>query len=256
MDSYAIYTRRIKALNQGTQAKFFVMPLSACIEQGTLVQICGFELFKEEKDVTEEEWRDYFLSAPIPDHTAYKTLDNEVRSLCMDTSLQDAESRLSRLMREFYEIVDHLNMEDVVQVEPKKVVGYWVEALRPPAFKAVVKDQLGRQAHKQPKANIQVFLKWLRGELESFMRFEAHIANPQPQPKSAPKVRQQQITTAAPKPSPGTTIVEVKSQLTPISNKMHVGAARMGKVDPIMLIRSVLSVVIRRMEYSKSKGAL
>ncbi|EGZ17880.1 hypothetical protein PHYSODRAFT_502865 [Phytophthora sojae] len=39
MDSYAIYTRRIKALNQGTQAKFFVMPLSACIEQGTMVRI-------------------------------------------------------------------------------------------------------------------------------------------------------------------------------------------------------------------------
>uniref|UniRef100_H3GI18 Uncharacterized protein n=1 Tax=Phytophthora ramorum TaxID=164328 RepID=H3GI18_PHYRM len=36
MDSYAIYTRRIQALNQGTQAKFFVMPLSACIEQGTM----------------------------------------------------------------------------------------------------------------------------------------------------------------------------------------------------------------------------
>ncbi|KAG3233291.1 hypothetical protein PI124_g21630, partial [Phytophthora idaei] len=36
MDSYAIYSRRIKALNQGTQAKIFVMPLSACIEQGTM----------------------------------------------------------------------------------------------------------------------------------------------------------------------------------------------------------------------------
>ncbi|GMF65784.1 unnamed protein product [Phytophthora lilii] len=41
MDSYAIYSRRIKALNQGSQAKFCVMPLSACIEQGTMVRICG-----------------------------------------------------------------------------------------------------------------------------------------------------------------------------------------------------------------------
>ncbi|POM70857.1 Hypothetical protein PHPALM_12650 [Phytophthora palmivora] len=45
--------------------------------------------------------------------------------------LQDAESRLSRLMAHFYEIIDRLNMEDVVHTEPKKVVGYLVDALRP-----------------------------------------------------------------------------------------------------------------------------
>ncbi|KAG3235201.1 hypothetical protein PI124_g19763 [Phytophthora idaei] len=110
MDSNAIYTRRIKALNQGTQAKKFGMPLSACTEQGTMVRICGFELFKEEKDVTEAEWRDYFLSARVPDNTAYKTLDREVKTLCMGVELQDAESRLSRLMADFYEIVNRLNM--------------------------------------------------------------------------------------------------------------------------------------------------
>ncbi|KAG3192790.1 hypothetical protein PC128_g10401 [Phytophthora cactorum] len=110
------------------------MPLCACIEQGTT-----------------------FLSARIPDNTAYKTLDREVKNLCMDTGLQDAESRLSRLMADFYEIVDRLNMEDMVQAEPKKVVGYLVEALRPPAFKASVKDQLGRQSHKTTKSNIKLF---------------------------------------------------------------------------------------------------
>lgn len=44
-------------------------------------------------------------------------------------------------------------------MEPKKVVGYLVDALRPPAFKAAVKSQLGRQSHKATKANIPVFLK-------------------------------------------------------------------------------------------------
>ncbi|KAE9346239.1 hypothetical protein PF008_g8382 [Phytophthora fragariae] len=173
------------------------MPLSACIEQGTMVRICGFELFKDEKDVTESEWRDYFLSARVPDHTAYKTLDREVKSLCMDTSLLDAESRLSRLMADFYEIVDRLNMENVVQDEPKKVVGYLVDALRPPAFKAAVKDQLGRQAHKPTKSNIQTFLKWLRKELEGFMRFEAHIAVHQ---QSGPATRGTQMQTPSTQP--------------------------------------------------------
>ncbi|GMF69673.1 unnamed protein product [Phytophthora fragariaefolia] len=89
-------------------------------------------------------------------------------------------------MADFYEVIDRLNMEDIVQTEPKKVVGYLVEALRPHAFRASVKDQLGRQTHKQTKSNIQTFLKWLRGELDGFMCFEAHIAS-QPMPHPALK---------------------------------------------------------------------
>ncbi|OWY93587.1 hypothetical protein PHMEG_00036962 [Phytophthora megakarya] len=151
MNSYAIYTRRIKALNQGTQTQFLVVPLSACIEQGTMVRICGFELFKEEKDVTEAE-----------------------KTLCVDIEVQDAESRLSRLMARFYEIIDRLNMGDVVHTEPKKVVGYLVDALRPPPFKAAVKDQLSRQCHKSTKADFALFLKWLRVELDGLMRSDDH----------------------------------------------------------------------------------
>ncbi|KAJ8539125.1 hypothetical protein ON010_g12746 [Phytophthora cinnamomi] len=109
----------------------------------------------------------YFLSARIPDNTAYKTLDREVKSLGIDVNMQDVESRLSRRMADFYEIVDRLNMEDIVQAEPKKVVGYLVEALRAPAFKSAVNDQLGRQAHKPTKNNIQLFLKWLRASSPS-----------------------------------------------------------------------------------------
>lgn len=60
----------------------------------------------------------------------------------MDTSLLDAVSRLLRLMADFYEIANRLNTEDVVQDEPKRVVGYLIDALRPPAFKAAVKGQL------------------------------------------------------------------------------------------------------------------
>lgn len=56
------------------------MPLSYYIEQRTMVRICGFELLKEKKDVTETEWRDHFLSARMSDNTAYKTLDWEVKN--------------------------------------------------------------------------------------------------------------------------------------------------------------------------------
>ncbi|GMF42100.1 unnamed protein product [Phytophthora fragariaefolia] len=54
------------------------MPLSACIEQGVMVRICGFKMFKDEQDVTEAEWMDYFLSARLPDNTAFKKIEIEV----------------------------------------------------------------------------------------------------------------------------------------------------------------------------------
>ncbi|EGZ17878.1 hypothetical protein PHYSODRAFT_499377 [Phytophthora sojae] len=58
-------------------------------------------------------------------------------------------------------------MEDVVHTEPKKVVGYLVDALRPQPFNplAAVKDQLSRQCHKSTKSDLAAVLKWLKGEL-------------------------------------------------------------------------------------------
>ncbi|POM60102.1 hypothetical protein PHPALM_31081 [Phytophthora palmivora] len=160
MDSYAIYTRRIKALNQCTQTSIFVMPLSACIEQSTLVRIC------DEKGVIEMEWKTYFLSAHLSDLTAYKALEKEVKSLYMNTELKDAESRLLR----FFSDCGSVKYRGYHPDRAKKLVGYLVDALRPPAFRVVVKDQLERQSHKSTKANIQTFLKWLRAGLEGFMR--------------------------------------------------------------------------------------
>ncbi|POM81839.1 LOW QUALITY PROTEIN: Hypothetical protein PHPALM_141 [Phytophthora palmivora] len=109
-----------QTLNQGNEAKFFVMSLRW-------------------KDATDTEWKNNLLSARVPENMAYKTLDREVKSLCMDVNWQDAESRLSRFMADFYEIEDRLNTEDIVQVEPKKVIRYLVETLHPPAFTAAVK---------------------------------------------------------------------------------------------------------------------
>ncbi|KAE9106282.1 hypothetical protein PF006_g21405 [Phytophthora fragariae] len=149
MDSYMVYKRRVDALNQGTQTRVFTMPLGACIEQGTL--------------------------ARKPDFTAYKKLQQAVRSLAIDVGLNDASSRLSKLLADFYEILDDLNMEEIIHENPKTVVEYLANALRPPTFKATIKDYLSRPSYKHVKRDVQVFLKWLKPQLEEFMKYEAHI---------------------------------------------------------------------------------
>lgn len=65
---------------------------------------------------------------------------------------------MSRLMADFFSILNRLNMEDVLQQDPKKVVSYLADALRPWAFKWAAKDPLGRSMHKLTRSNLQVFL--------------------------------------------------------------------------------------------------
>ncbi|DBA02436.1 TPA: LOW QUALITY PROTEIN: hypothetical protein N0F65_008650, partial [Lagenidium giganteum] len=108
---YMTYERHIRALNQGTQARIFVMPLSACIAQETITRVCETELFKSDGD-------------------------GVARRYGRAMSLHDAESRISRLMHDFYAILHRLNSVDVVHDDPKKVMIYLVEALRPPAFRS------------------------------------------------------------------------------------------------------------------------
>ncbi|OWZ20964.1 hypothetical protein PHMEG_0004558 [Phytophthora megakarya] len=146
VDSYAIYIKRMKALNQEIHTRFFVVALSACIEQGITVKINFlFRLFEVEKDRI-----DYFLSARVPDNIAYKTLDQEEKLLIMGINIQDAELRLSRLMAYLYEIVGRLIMEDGVQGKPKKVV----------------------RTTNPTKSNNHTLLKWLRTKLDGFVQFD------------------------------------------------------------------------------------
>eukprot|EP00644_Phytophthora_capsici_P005005 jgi/Phyca11/96467/e_gw1.1.465.1 len=175
MDSYMVYKRRVDALNRGTQTQVFVMPIGACIEQSTLVRICRFELFKPETTVTEDDWKRYFLDARVPDYTAYKQLDVAMRGLAVDVQLQDAESRLSRLLANFYSTVDGVNMESIIHEDPKRVVGYLVKALRPTAFRSAIQDSLERPAGKPLKKDVSMFLRWLRPQMEEFMKYETHI---------------------------------------------------------------------------------
>ncbi|GLE06744.1 hypothetical protein PINS_up016260 [Pythium insidiosum] len=86
MDSYLVYERRIRALNQGANAKVFTMPIGACIEHRTLMRICQFELFRSDTEISEAEWRHYFLSAKSADEIDYTRLTQAVRvcrSMCL-----------------------------------------------------------------------------------------------------------------------------------------------------------------------------
>ncbi|ETI37928.1 hypothetical protein F443_16233 [Phytophthora nicotianae P1569] len=98
-----------------------------------------------------------------------------MRGLTVDVQLQDAESRMSCLLANFYSTVDGVNMESIIHEDPKSVVGYLVNALRPTAFHSAIQDSLERPAGKPLKKDVSMFLRWLRPQMEEFMKYETHI---------------------------------------------------------------------------------
>ncbi|ETI32500.1 hypothetical protein F443_20708 [Phytophthora nicotianae P1569] len=138
MDSYMIYKRRVDALNQGAQTRVFTMLLSACIEQATLIRVCRFEFSK----------------------------NLAVKPLVMNLELHDTTSRLSRLLADFYQVLDDLNMEDIIHEDLKTVVEYLSNALRSQDLKPSIKEDLARLEYKPVKRDVQKILGWLNPRLE------------------------------------------------------------------------------------------
>ncbi|KAK1946294.1 hypothetical protein P3T76_001847 [Phytophthora citrophthora] len=175
MDSYLIYKRRVTALNQGAYGRVFVMPLSACIEHRTLTRICMYELGKPESEITEEDWKAYFLAARRPEVQDHARLAQAMRSLSMNTTLPDAESRVIKLVTDFNEILDAQNMDDFPLEEPKMAVEFLCAALKPPVLKQTVITELKRTMHKSTKKSVKVFLDWLKSRVSAFLIFESAI---------------------------------------------------------------------------------
>ncbi|OWZ06593.1 hypothetical protein PHMEG_00021132 [Phytophthora megakarya] len=144
MDNYLICKRRVTALNQGSYGRVFVMPLNACIEHRTLTRMCMYEIGLQD----------------------YAQLAQAMRSLTMDTTLPDAESRVMKLVTDFNEVLDAQNMDEFPIEEPK-----WL----PPALKQTVITELKRTVHKATKMSVKVFVDWLRSRVSAFFIFESAI---------------------------------------------------------------------------------
>ncbi|KAH9101369.1 hypothetical protein AeMF1_021888, partial [Aphanomyces euteiches] len=98
MDEYLAYSRRVEALNRGVGGILLLMPLAACIDQKIVPHVCEHDFGKPFEEITEDEWRDYFLSAREVQELDLEWVTKAMASLKMDTRIRDAESRVGRLL--------------------------------------------------------------------------------------------------------------------------------------------------------------
>ncbi|CAK5213956.1 unnamed protein product, partial [Aphanomyces euteiches] len=186
MDEYLAYSRRVEALNRGVGGILFLMPLAACIDQKIVPRVCEHDFGKPFEEITEDEWSDYFLSACEVQELDLEWVTKAMASLMMDTRIRDAESRVGRLLADFYEKLEQLDVAHLPSQEPKQSVKILTAAIRPAALKATVERQLAREANKVYKSSVPAFGRWLTQLLDNFMLFESQMATAEKKPEEKP----------------------------------------------------------------------
>ncbi|GMF18554.1 unnamed protein product [Phytophthora fragariaefolia] len=129
------------------------MPVGACVEDERRHLIAMFDICKPLDEITEGDWINYFWEGRVMGELDFDKFKALVRSkLAMDTQLTDADSRVSKLAHEMYQLLEKENMEWMIEGEPKKM---WAREPNKPLHKDVV-----------------VFIKWLRASCKEYLRWE------------------------------------------------------------------------------------
>ncbi|RLN99804.1 hypothetical protein DYB28_001535, partial [Aphanomyces astaci] len=158
MDQYEAYMREIRLANAqrpGGQ-QVYQMPLSGCIDPLSVERIDFSEIGKPSHELTEEDWRDFFLGARNGDPVDMTKLNQAMGKLRMDTSILSSESRVSKLVSDFEATLVRLNMEGFAESEPKLTVDFLMAAIMPPAvqkrvpFKNCLAEYMRRYGEFEP----------------------------------------------------------------------------------------------------------
>ncbi|ETP28164.1 hypothetical protein F442_22548, partial [Phytophthora nicotianae P10297] len=135
MKKYEAYCRQLSALETAF-FRPFRMPVGACVEDERRRRIALFDICKPLDDITEEDWINYFWEGRISGEIDFDKVKALMSTkLAMDVQLADADSRVSKLAHEMYQLLEKENMEWMVKKEPKKIVGYLTDALAPDQFR-------------------------------------------------------------------------------------------------------------------------
>ena len=188
MDQYEAYRREIALANAqrpGGQ-QIMQMPLSGCIDPLSVERIAYWEIGKPSHELTEEDWRTYFLGARECDPVDMTKLNQSMAKLKIDVSIQSTESRVSKLVSDFEAILVRLSMEGFAESEPKLTVDFLVAAINPPVVQKRVKELLKLNENRALKKSARTFKIWLSEYMRRYGEFEPLVqSTPAPPAKTA-----------------------------------------------------------------------
>ncbi len=89
----------------------------------------------------------------------------------MKSKIPDGESRVMQLVADFYVKLEEANLPALFESEPRKCVRYLVNAIRPPALKALERE-LEYESNRNLKKQWREFVHWLTKQAQDFSRYE------------------------------------------------------------------------------------
>ncbi|RQM28417.1 hypothetical protein B5M09_011143 [Aphanomyces astaci] len=144
----------------------------------------------------------------------------------MDTKIRDAESRVGRLLADFYQKLEQLDVAHPPEQEPKQSAKILMASIRQVQLKATVERQLTREVNMAYKTDVKAFCRWLVSLLNNFMLFESQLFASDRQRMYGEKQRRQQ---AAQKSEPG---AQPRPSARPATGAPHTkGCLRCGSED-------------------------
>ncbi|RHY97910.1 hypothetical protein DYB31_016820 [Aphanomyces astaci] len=178
MDQYEAYACEVNIANaqHPGSAQIQRAPLSACIDPLSVDRIAYWEIEKVSHDLTDEDWKLFFLGAKDCDPVDMSKLDAAMAKLKIDTTMQSAESRVSKLVSDFEAVLVRLSMEGFAEAEPKLTVDYLVASVQPPAVRASVKELMKLNENRSLKKDARDFKHWLADYMRRYGEFEPLIA--------------------------------------------------------------------------------
>ncbi|ETV92049.1 hypothetical protein H310_13574 [Aphanomyces invadans] len=96
-------------------------------------------------------------------------------ALKLDTKICDAESRVGRLLVDFYEKLEQLDVAHLLEQEPKQSVNMLTAAIRPSQLKATIERQLTHETNKAYMLDVRLFCRWLVTLMDNIMLFESQM---------------------------------------------------------------------------------
>ncbi|RLO09826.1 hypothetical protein DYB28_006295 [Aphanomyces astaci] len=188
MDQYEAYIREIRLANaqRPSGQQVYQMPISGCIDPLTVERIAFWEIGKPSHELTEEDWRDFFLGVRNGDPVDMTKLNQAMGKLRMDTSFLSSESRVSKLVSDFEATLVRLNIEGFAESEPKLTVDFLMAAFMPPAVQKRVRELMKLYENRGYKKDARAFKNWLAEYMRRYGEFEPLVqATPLP-PRPTP----------------------------------------------------------------------
>ncbi|RHX96792.1 hypothetical protein DYB25_007099 [Aphanomyces astaci] len=162
MNHYESYRREIALANAqrpGGQ-QIMQMPLTACMDPLSVERIAYWEIGKASHELTEEDWRNYFLGARECDPPSLK------------------------LVSDFEAILVRLSMEGFAESEPKLTVDFLMAAIAPSVLQKRVKELMKLNENRLFKKDARAFKTWLSEYMNRYGEFELLSDRPQHKAKA------------------------------------------------------------------------